>query len=279
MGATQPPIPCPIEGCLVISAMLSPRHFSKTYPRKGVPWCGVISGITSASMPLPASLLRAHASDHLPPAAFGCPPDHGAVQVVVSPCWQMARPGVLSAVLVEVPGPLPRSVPWVRLLVSSPRASASPHRPQVRHTQTISAMPLQRRKACGAAVMPLCSGSHPCKTPRLPLPRGPLAPEQPGPLPHAMDMWLPIMHCDIATCPNRAMDTVGLSPTGLRPCQPLPDCGLPATGNRRRSSLYRLEGYPLVHAYTHFGAPSRGLPPCSIQLRTPIAGCARGWDF
>src|SRR5215471_14849483 len=34
MGATQPPIPCPTEGCLVISVMLSYRHFSKTYPRK-----------------------------------------------------------------------------------------------------------------------------------------------------------------------------------------------------------------------------------------------------
>src|SRR5262252_5349396 len=37
MGATQPPIPCPTEGCLVISVMLSYRHFSKTYPRKGTP--------------------------------------------------------------------------------------------------------------------------------------------------------------------------------------------------------------------------------------------------
>src|SRR5215471_5329447 len=35
MGATQPPIRCPTEGCLVISVMLSYRHFSKTYPRKG----------------------------------------------------------------------------------------------------------------------------------------------------------------------------------------------------------------------------------------------------
>ena len=31
MGATQPPIPCPTEGCLVTSLMLSYRHFSKTY--------------------------------------------------------------------------------------------------------------------------------------------------------------------------------------------------------------------------------------------------------
>src|SRR5215831_17994248 len=34
MGAMQPPIPCPTEGCLVISMMMSSRHFSKTYPRK-----------------------------------------------------------------------------------------------------------------------------------------------------------------------------------------------------------------------------------------------------
>src|SRR4029453_10632529 len=34
MGATQPPIPCPTEGCLVTSCMLSHRHFSKTYCRK-----------------------------------------------------------------------------------------------------------------------------------------------------------------------------------------------------------------------------------------------------
>jgi hypothetical protein len=123
-------------------------------PPPGVPWCGVLSGITSEGIPLPSSLLRAHASDHRPPVAFGCPSDHGSVQVVVSPCWPMARPGVISAVLVEVPGPLPRSVPLVRLLVSSQRASASPHRPQVRHTQTISAMQRQRRKDFGAAVIP-----------------------------------------------------------------------------------------------------------------------------
>src|SRR5262245_44077994 len=35
MGATQPPIRCPTEGCLVISMMMSYRHFSQTYPRKG----------------------------------------------------------------------------------------------------------------------------------------------------------------------------------------------------------------------------------------------------
>jgi len=37
-----------------------------------------------------------------------------------------------------------------------------------------------------------------------------------------------------------------------------------------------LEAYPVDHHSTYFGAPSRGLPPRSIQLRTPMAGCARG---
>src|SRR5215510_10684395 len=35
MGARQSPIPCPTEGCLVTSGMLSYRHVSKTYCRKG----------------------------------------------------------------------------------------------------------------------------------------------------------------------------------------------------------------------------------------------------
>src|SRR4029453_10405837 len=38
-----------------------------------------------------------------------------------------------------------------------------------------------------------------------------------------------------------------------------------------------LEEYPVDHNSTYFGAPSRGLHPRSIQLRTPIAGCARGF--
>jgi len=36
-----------------------------------------------------------------------------------------------------------------------------------------------------------------------------------------MDMWLPNMNRGIATCLNRAIGMVGLSPTGLRPSRPL----------------------------------------------------------
>jgi hypothetical protein len=55
------------------------------------------------------------------------------------------------------------------------------------------------------------------------------------------------------------------------------DCCLPVLGNRRLSPRLGVEGYPAVHNYTYFGAPSRGLHPRSIQLRTPIAGFARGF--
>jgi hypothetical protein len=54
------------------------------------------------------------------------------------------------------------------------------------------------------------------------------------------------------------------------------DCCLPVSGYRRLSPPYHPEGYPAVHHYTHFGTQSRGLPPRSLQLRTPIAGRARG---
>lgn len=57
------------------------------------------------------------------------------------------------------------------------------------------------------------------------------------------------------------------------------DCCLPATGNRRLFPPYVLEGYPAVHHYTLFGAPSRGLHPRSLQLRTPITGFAREVRF
>jgi hypothetical protein len=54
------------------------------------------------------------------------------------------------------------------------------------------------------------------------------------------------------------------------------DCGLPATGHRRLSPRYDLEGPPLDHHETLCGAPSRGLRPRSSRLRTAPDGEARG---
>jgi hypothetical protein len=55
------------------------------------------------------------------------------------------------------------------------------------------------------------------------------------------------------------------------------DCCLPVTGNRRLSPRYHLEGHPLDHDYTHFGAQSRGLHPHYTRLRTAPYGEARGF--
>ena len=81
----------------------------------------------------------------------------------------------------------------------------------------------------GAAVIPLCSGSHTCSTPRLHPPlRIPLA-GRPGLLRHAMPIWLPNMSRGIATCLNRAIGTAGLPPAGLRPCRLLPTSPSPTS--------------------------------------------------
>ena len=59
-----------------------------------------------------------------------------------------------------------------------------------------------------------------------------------------------------------ALTRLGLLPSGA--CNPSAFPSVP------------LERYPTVHDSTHFGAQSRGLHPHSLQLRTPIAGLARG---
>ena len=97
---------------------------------------------------------------------------------------------------------------------------------------------------------------------------------------HARAFGLPVPHSGYVTrrqvaLPSSRATPMDTCPT-LRPrwCpEHLPwrtrDCCLPATGNRRRSPHYSLEGYPTVHDYTHFGAPSRGLHPRYTRLRPP----------
>jgi hypothetical protein len=57
------------------------------------------------------------------------------LQVVTSPCWKMALPGIISAILVWALGPLPRSAPPVLLLASSRRATASHPTSHVRRAE------------------------------------------------------------------------------------------------------------------------------------------------
>jgi len=57
----------------------------------------VHSHITSAGVTPPSSLLRAHAPDQKAPIGFGFPYSNRSLQVVVTPCCQMALPDVISA--------------------------------------------------------------------------------------------------------------------------------------------------------------------------------------
>jgi len=177
-----------------------------------------VSRTTSEGITPPSSLIQAHAPDQIPPTDFGSTSSGGSLQVVASPCWEMALPDVISAILTKVLGPLPRGVPPVHMLVSSRPTTASRKDSDVRHTNrpcnATSTGPTFR--GCSQFVM--------FRLPRLLDP--PVAPTaghdasgRPGRLHHAELGWLPAPSSGIATCPLRATDTAGLPPAGLQPCR------------------------------------------------------------
>ena len=106
-------------------------------PTTGVTSCCAVSTFftTSERITPPSSLLQAHASNQIPLTVFGCPYYDESLQVVASPCWKMALPDIISAILTWVLGPLPRSVLLVHMLASSQKTTASPQTSQVRHTK------------------------------------------------------------------------------------------------------------------------------------------------
>ena len=124
---------------------------------------------TSAGVPLPSSLLRAHASVLNPPFAYGFPLDNGSMQVAVSPCWAEDLPDVISAhpsLRAWTPTPAARVV---HVPVSSHTTSAFPSFGPGRR----SAQPVQRFQYGAlfeAAVISSCSGPQVCSPPRSLLP-------------------------------------------------------------------------------------------------------------
>jgi hypothetical protein len=102
------------------------RHVPRApLPKTGVTCFGMTSCIMSEGTTLPSSLIRAHASDQNPPASFSLSLVSWSLQVAAGPCWELALPGFISAILTWLLGPLPRSVSPVHLPVSSRRTSAS----------------------------------------------------------------------------------------------------------------------------------------------------------
>jgi len=63
------------------------------------PSYAVASCTTSESITPPSSLILAHAPDQNPLVDFGCPYFNESLQVAASPCWEMAFPDIISAIL------------------------------------------------------------------------------------------------------------------------------------------------------------------------------------
>ncbi len=95
-------------------------------------WCRVLPSPERPPAPLRKALPFLRSSYRLMRQTILLPPFSvslygGSLQVAASPCWKMALPDVISAILVQLSGPLPRRTPPVLLSVSSRRTSASRH--------------------------------------------------------------------------------------------------------------------------------------------------------
>ena len=93
--------------------------------RWALPTTRMASWTISEGITPPSSLLRAHAPDQHPPSASDRPLCARSLQVAASPCWLLALPDIISAIFVEVLGPLPRRVRQLHLPISSLTTAAS----------------------------------------------------------------------------------------------------------------------------------------------------------
>ncbi len=93
-------------------------------PAPGVTSHGVASRTPSEGVTPPSKLIRTHAPDQIPLAGFGCPYSGKSLQVVVSPCWEMPLPGVISANLSPHAWTYTPAPPLVHIPVSSQETSA-----------------------------------------------------------------------------------------------------------------------------------------------------------
>jgi len=175
----------------------------------------------------------------LPPTPV--PLADGSLQVVASPCWEMALPDVISEFLVQVLGPIPRDVLLVHVPVSSQETPASHLMERVSHIACPRQCSFSRGadfRGCSHSLMfrPL----HSLSLPAAPTARSTIDLGRPGLIHRAELGWLPWPSSGIATYPFRAIGTAGLLPAGIQSCRLLlhhpapPRMGLVATCPRAR---------------------------------------------
>jgi hypothetical protein len=131
-------------------------------PGTGVTRAGAASRAAWRGVTPSSSLIRAHAPDHPPPNASGSPLAAGSLQVVASPCCEMALPDIISAILARVPGPVPRRAPRLHISASSPRTPVSPQPRRVRRANLPPHGSFRGDIAFEAAVIRSPSGSRAC---------------------------------------------------------------------------------------------------------------------
>jgi hypothetical protein len=108
---------------------------------------------TSVGVTRPASLLRAHAPDHVPPTFFGCPSVRGSRQVAAGPCCDVVLPDVSSAHLSPRAWPPTPVARVVHMPVSSQTTSAFPplgtgRRSTISPPATSGGTPISRLQSC-----------------------------------------------------------------------------------------------------------------------------------
>jgi len=154
----------------------------------------------------------------LPPAPV--PFADESLQVVASPCWEMALPDVISEFLVQVLGPIPRDVLLVHSPVSSQETPASHLVARVSHIACSRQCSFSRGAVFEATVIRLCSGPCTRSASRLHPPQDRTAISG-GQALYTTQNSVGYLPRAVASLRTRfwAIGTAGLSPAGIQPCR------------------------------------------------------------
>jgi len=127
----------------------------------------IMSIMVSVGVTRPSSLLLVHAPDHNPPADFGFPYFDKSSQVAASLCWNMALPGVISAIFVWALESIPRHDPTVLFVRFFPLDIGHPLGSRGSSRKKFPQRSFMWESNSEAAIIRLPSGSHTCLARRL----------------------------------------------------------------------------------------------------------------